>query len=383
MSTFRPTQLVRPQVLSRLKRSSILALLNPFSDHLASRGISLSAFADDKEPLAPLIAVLAAPTESTPPELVERLELLDMIRSSALVFEEGHSSLVERHLAKDDSTGDLAVKILIHAPEVAWREFDRRAHQADRAMVAFSVPSGMPFQMPDDALLRRFETLAGPWFEENARSPFCRVTTRVEEGMVGFAIRHGDLVRRFDVCEEDGSTGLRILRPERLDLARYNLSTGEWQISGIGKKVQEFYRKLFGLIFHGSPSALVHSRHYSLEPLREGPDSLICDPFSAVQFARLRALKLRLPSGGLLTVSGDDVFRSLDYLGSLILGTAELVEACIELKLANRKRRQRVILCPVRDKVSGTQVNAAIEPWLARKGFVNHAADDSFVLESA
>lgn len=383
MSTIRPTQLVRPQVLTRLKRSSILALLQPFSSHLAARGINLDSLANEHEPLGPLVEVLAAPTDATPPELVERLELLDMIRSSALIFEEAHSSLVERHLEKDDSPEDLAVKILLHAPEVAWREFDRQAHLTPRAMVAFSVPSGMPIQLPDEGLIRRFEALAGPWFEGNARSPFCRLNVREENGVVSFVIRHGDLVKRIDVCEEDGSSGLRILRPERVDLARYNSWTGEWQISGIGKRVQEFYRKLFGAVFHGSPAALVHSRRYSLEPLRDGPDSLACDPFSKVQFARLKELKLRLKSGGLLTLSGDDVFRSLDCLSPLILGTSELIEACIELKLANRQRRHPVVLCPVRDKVNGTQVDAGIESWLVGKGFVNRAIDDSFFLESA
>ena len=61
------------------------------------------------------------------------------------------------------------------------------------------------------------------------------------------------------------------VRPERVDVAHYRYLTGEWQISGIGARLQELYRQAFGTAFHGSPNALVHYKRYSLKPLREGP----------------------------------------------------------------------------------------------------------------
>ncbi len=375
-------RLVRPQVLSRLKRSSILALLHPFSGYLATRGVSLPALADENEPLAPLISVLASPTGSTPSDLIERLEMLDVIRFSVPTFEDCYGDLVARLMEKDDTAADMAVKILIHAPQVAWRELDRQALLAPRSSVAFTVSGGLPFHTLDDSLVKRFESLAGPWFEANARSPVCRLHPRIEGGTVSFVIRHGDLLKRIGVCEEDGRTGSRILRPERVDVARYNPATRGWEISGMGARVQELYRKLFGTVFHGSPSALVHSKRYSLEPLREGPDSLVCDPSSNVQFAQLVSLRIRLGRGNEVTLWNGDIFGAFDDLGPTLLSTAELVEARIDLKLANRRRRQKVILCPHRDKVSGLQTDPAIEPWLAQHGFSNPVADDRFVLES-
>ena len=77
---------------------------------------------------------------------------------------------------------------------------------------------------------------------------------------MSFVIRHGDPLRRIGVYEEDGKPGSRLLRPERMDVAHYRHLTGEWQISGIGARLQELYRQAFGVAFHGSANALVHSK---------------------------------------------------------------------------------------------------------------------------
>jgi hypothetical protein len=46
-------------------------------------------------------------------------------------------------------------------------------------------------------------------------------------GGVSLVIRHGDLLKRIGVCDEDGEPGSRLLRPERVDVAHYRHPTGE------------------------------------------------------------------------------------------------------------------------------------------------------------
>jgi hypothetical protein len=384
MPSIRIPRIVRPGVLSHLKPASILSLLSPFEAYFKARGAPLDCLRDPKPVLDEIVSVIASPVETTPPELVERLELLDLIcdPQSGINFEDGYEALVKRLRDHTDSNEDLAVKILIHAPEIAWREFDRQALQAKRSLVSFSSNPAFKFLPPTSQRVTQLEGHLGPWFEENARSGICRVHVREEAGGVSFVIRHGDLLKRIGVFEEDGSQSSKILRPDRVDVAHYRYLTGEWQISGIGRRIQDLYRQTFGTVFHASPHALVHSKRYSLEPLREGPSILKCDPSARIQFAALGALKIELPSGNQVLVSRGDIFQGVAEMNPMLLRTAVLLEARLDLKISARRQMVPVILNPLRDKVCGLHLDDAIEPWLAERGFSNHR-HETFFLESA
>lgn len=373
MPTIRIPRLVRPDVLSKLKPSSIVTLLSPFADYFAARGASLACLDDPKPQLDDIVSVIASPVESTPPDLVERLELLDLISDSQsrINFEDGYAELVKRLRAMDDSDQDLAVKILIHAPDIAWREFDRQALLSRRSLLSLSCNQALNFLPPNAKRIAKLENLLGPWFEENARSGICRVHVRKEPGGTSFVIRHGDLLKRIGVFDEDGSSSFKILRPERVDVAHYRHHSGEWQISGIGRNLQELYRQAFGTIFHSSPNALVHSKRYSLEPLRDGPAILKCDPSARIQFAELDSLKLELSCGNHIAITRGNIFAGIAGLNPLLLQNATLLEARIDFKIATRRRLIPVILTPFRDKVSGMHLDDAIAPWLAERGFCN------------
>ena len=195
-------------------------------------------------------------------------------------------------------------------------------------------------------------------------------------------IRHGDLLKRIGVFDEDGSSSFKILRPERVDVAHYRHHTDEWQTSGIGRRLQELYRQAFGTVFHASPKALVYSKRYSLDPLREGRSILKCDPNSRVQFARLASIKVELPRGYQVAITRGNIFDAIAGLNSSLLQNCILLEARIDFKIAARRRLIPVILTPHRDKVSGLHLDEAIEPWLAERGFSNNH-HESIIVESA
>jgi len=382
MPTIRPPRLIKPGVLANMKRSSVRDLLSPFTPYFAGRGIELSEAGSEDFDLNQLFEVLASPTESTPPELVERLDLLDLIAEtqSTLSFEEEFHELVSRLREADDTAADLAVKILIEAPEIAWREFDRRALLAPRSLVSFRVPGELPFRPVNDGRIAHFREIVAEWFDRNARSGICRVHTREEPDGMAFVIRHGDLLKRLDVLDEEGNSASRILRPERVDVAHFRQITREWQLSGIGTKVQTLYQEAFGLVFHGSRSALIPSHRYSLEPLREGSSALTCNLEGPVQWAELKALKLELPGSQRVTVERR-VFEALDALNAMLLPTAKLLEGSIDLKLAGRRGAVRLKICPERDRILGATGIPAVDAWLVEKGFAT--GDDGGLLASA
>jgi len=382
MPTIRRPRLLKTDVLRGMKPSSIAALLSPYADYLGRRGITIAHLGTPHFDFPALSAVLAVSTEQTPPALVEQLDVLDLISNSqsTLNFEAEYHEIVQRLREPDDGAPDIAVKILLHAPDIALQEFDRQALSARRSLVSFRVKQGMPSFEVTSELIERFRAFVTPWFRDNARSGICHVHHLKEADGDAFVIRHGDLLKRIGIFDEDGNQDSCIVRPERVDVAHFNRLSGEWQVSGLGVKLQELYREAFGTVFHGSIKALAHSKRYSLEPLREGATALQCDLSATVQFAELRTLKLELPSGQQIVINRPPVFDALEHFTPGVLSVVPLVEASLSLKLANRSTRMPVRICPERDVVTGNNADPAIDTWLVEHGFAN---DDTRLLASA
>jgi len=384
MSKITRPRIVRPEILTRLKRENLHSFLGPFHLYFHQRGVPLDALRDPEDPLEELCAVLASPTESTPAELVERLELLDLIAhsESALHFEDGYNALVASLRNEGDSIEDLAAKIIVTAPDVAWREFDRQALAKPRVLTSYRVQQGLPLLQMTPERMNELRDRLSPWFSENARSAACQIHPRVDDDGVSFVIRHGDLLRRINVLEEDGSSSSRILRPECQDVAYYRTATHEWQISGVGHQLQELYRKALGAVLHGSEFAMARSDRYSLEPLRDGEIALKTDFHGHVQFVELTMLKIELPNGCRLTIDRGRVFESIISINPFILRTAPLLEAVLNFKISGRKKQIAVKLTPGNDRVTGIQFDPAIEAWLVERGFSTEI-DESFIRASA
>jgi hypothetical protein len=374
MPSIRIPRIVRPDVLSNLKSSSIFALLQPFECYFMQRGFALKDIFTDRSALDSLVAIIASPNPSTPPELVEQLELLDLITNPlhGISFEEGYDKLVARLLEADDSQDDLNVKILLQAPEIAWREFDRQALHAKRSLYSYSHNPRLPYFPPDEDSAKKLEACMRPWFETNARSGICSVHIRQDAGNISFIIRHGDLLKRLAVFDDQGRSTSAILRPERVDVAHYRRDSHEWQVSGIGRRLQELYCQAFGAVFHGSAAALVASKRYSLEPLREGSTVLACYAGAPVSYARLSMLRLELPCGQKHTIEKGDIFATLKALDSSLFKDVTLLEAKIELKRQNQRRLVPVMINPSRDKIASPHIDVQIEEWLAERGFTTH-----------
>lgn len=184
-------------------------------------------------------------------------------------FEEGFELLVRELREPDDSAADLAVKILLRQPEVAWREFDRRALEVKRSLISYLTPTARTFHEPDRRRLKSLESLMSPWFEANARSGVCRIRALEIESGWAFIVRHGDLVSRIGVITENGETMSALFRPERMDVLYFNRGTGESRISGPGRRLQDLYRAALGRVLHEDHNAL-----RAFEPLHLGATAL-------------------------------------------------------------------------------------------------------------
>ena len=73
------------------------------------------------------------------------------------------------------------------------------------------------------------------------------------------------------------------VRPERVDVAHYRSLTSEWQISGIGRRLQELYRQGFGTVFHASASASRQKRVSGVLDSRQASTALVCQSMTATR----------------------------------------------------------------------------------------------------
>ena len=382
MPTIQRPRLLKTDVLREMKPSSIANLLSPHADYFTSRGIDLTDVGEDGFDFSRLALVLASANELTPPVLVEHLDMLDLISSDQcfLNFENQYHEVLNRIKESDDTPADVAVKILLEAPDLAYREYDRQAVRAERSMVSFRVREGARFMGVNERRIELFKETVGPWFEENSRSATCRFSHLEEGDGHAFVINHGDLLKRLGVLDAEGNQESQVFRPEKIDIAHFHPLTGEWQVSGLGTKLQDLYRRAFGLAFYGSETALMPSKRYSLEPLRDGPESIRCDMMATVQHAELKKLAVTTPDGQDIIISKGMIFEGLNFMNSRFLQAVHLREATISLKLANRKRRVSVRICPDRDTIIGNAADPAIDAWLRERQFAN---DDGRLLASA
>jgi hypothetical protein len=376
--------MVRPGVLTKLKPSTITLLLTPFTAYLTARGTPPEVLETGTAGLAEVMNTAASLCEAAPPELIDRLELLDLLcdPGCGVNFEDSYPDLVSRYAQKGDSLEDIAARIIVHEPAVAWREFDRRALRAKRSFHAYLVRAGCRVLPADRVRLDQLEQILGNGFDSSFRSPACRVSSSTRDGVTSLVIRHGDLLRRMNVIGENGSTTPRILRPERVDVARFCHTTRSWLVTGAGGRLQDLYRISIGTVFHASPSALFSSRSYTLEPLRRGYSSLRCGPDDRVCAAQLACLRIQLPGGGRADFASSDVFGELAKSFPTVISTAEFIEARIDFKVSCRRRRIPVILNPSASRVSGLQHDESVAEWLENRGFITQHSEN-FLLESA
>lgn len=123
-----------------------------------------------------------------------------------------------------------------------------------------------------------------------------------------------------------------LLRPERFDIVHYLKATQEWQLAGIGARIQSEYRCAFCEVSYGNGSALVCSHSYSLAPLLDGISCLNCHTRGAIAHVALKSVTTMRPNKQKVTITGGNVF---DEIGSQPK-PIRILEATLAIKLVGR-----------------------------------------------
>ena len=376
MPAIQPTFFSRPEMLQRMKVSSLHQLFEPFETYLKSRGIVFPISFDNEINKVMLAEVLASHRCDTPPELVEQLELVALLASSSTVqqLELDCDDVLARLRTADDSPADIAVKLLKSAPELAWREFDRQALNCRRSFTSYHPMANRRFLGVNDKNVATLESLLSPWFGKNARSNWCKIRPHEDADSITFMIRHGDLLARISALNDDGSIHSHLLRPERFDIVRYLKATQEWQLAGIGARIQSEYRYAFSEVFYGNESALVCSQRYSLAPLLDGSSCLNCHTRGAIAHVALKSVTMMRPNKQKVTITGGNVFDEIGSQSKPI----RILEATLAIKLVGRRQPVSVTINEERETIKISMNIAAVFAWLEDAGFCveGHYQDD-------
>lgn len=376
MPIIKSPKFARPELIHELKPSSLRSLLEPFRSYLETRGLQLPADRTVVLDYGAISDVLLGLDERTPPDLIETIELLDLLSDPQCVlgFEDRADAMVEGLRESDDAPGDLALKIIRHAPHIAWQVFDRRALTMQRSMTSYFAKE--PLIEPSRERLAILEGAMSPWFHANGRSEVCSVRAHRQAAGWAFVIRHGDPITRIGIIAENGHSTSALFRPERLDIAFFNEGTGEWRISGVGARLQRLYQQALGRELHGDASALTRSSRYTLEPLRGGREVLADHEVPNIRSALLKLLTFRTGACP-VTLGPGDVFGALHGMSIPLSDVTEFHEATFALKLSHRRALVHVRVRPGSDSICATAGMQPVEQWLEQTGFAapHHESD--------
>ena len=377
MPKVKASKFSRPNVLKKVKTDNLLAFMEPHRDYLARLGFAWPDAGTAELDCHALAKILAVPRPDMPPELVDQLDLVDLLSEEQqfLAFESEYSQLVKRLQQPEDSAADIVMRVLRHDAKAAWKAFDKRALAVQRSLSSFLAAEGKEFRAPNAERIKKLEAALAPLFKDSNRSEACRIHHVHDDGQWALIIRHGEPVSRIGTISDDGESGSLLFRPERLDVAYYNVAKREWLISGVSTILKAMYREQIGAVLHGSRHALSPSDRYSLEPLRQGRDWLNDHGVDGVRAALLKEITLRLPTGVDMKLTKGDVFAELLRQRDVHGDGIEFVDATFALTLRHRKRTLHVKVNPLRNVVSGAGGIALVDEWLEDRGFIISNAD--------
>ena len=377
MPKVKTSKFARPNVLKKIKTEILLGFITPHRDYLVRLGFVWPSDGETEVDCHTLARILAVPRPDMPPDLVDQLDLVDLHSEEQqfLAFESEYSQLVKQLQQPLDSPADVVMRVLRHNPQAAWKAFDKRALTVQRALSSFLAAEGKEFRVPSVERITKLEAALAPQFKESNRSEACRIHVVQDDGQCSLIIRHGEPVSRIGTITDNGESGSLLFRPERLDVAYYNVAKREWLISGVSTILKEMYREQIGAILHGSRHALSPSDRYTLEPLRDGRDWLNDHSVEGVRAALLKEITLRLPTGVDMRLSKGDVFAELLRQRDVHGNGIEFVDATFALILRHRKRTLHVKVNPLRNIVSGTGGISLVDEWLEDRDFIITNAD--------
>lgn len=375
MSSLKIKRFGNPDFLRKIQSENLRKLLLRFPDFFRRVQFTIPDGEFGADDLDKLAAHLVSPPSFTPGSLLDAVEMLELLTSvnGLSELQTVAPDLVRQLQAKDDSAGDVALKLWFIDPHAIERIYTKFSIDSQRTLVCFRAPEGSTVKAPTKAACKAIAADLSLHFADLFNTATSEVMPFDEEGGHAFLIRHGDVVKRFGVIDDEGKPDTKALRPLKHDVAFLIPGSCELQVSGRSEEIRELYRSVFSRHLFGNASTLKPAKRFTLEPLRTGRDCLAVPDIAEINGAALRELHLRRKRGTNLTIHrGDDVFSEIEAHGNGYLADFDLTRARFSLRVRGRRRAISLSVSPEDDALRGDTHDPLATAWLDAVRLTTH-----------
>ncbi len=366
-------------ILRSVAHGSLIEFLTPYSDYLAARGLEVTEGGTDADSFdfETLAVILAAPSEETPPKLIDALFYIN-----EMATESGMESLLLELASQgtiinqpDPTPADVALRAWLLDPELVERCHGRQYVHKLRAFLTF-YPDANPSETPKAAnafCLPAIEADLDDWFEKNKMGRHSKVFLLEGRRDLCFLIRRGEPFTRVPSIL-NGESSSQFFQPERHDVVIYKPETGELRVNAKTKGIRALYRQVIGKHLFGDAEYFPDNGRYTLTPLRtEGPLSLTCRDIPGITGIRLKEIQFDI--GGAfnrtITIRSDDVFADLQSDPDLFPERGRISRASFGVRFMDSKRERTVVIKPDNTaKYSRDGDGDLIEQWMRARKFI-------------
>jgi len=379
MATLNLRRFSRIGGLKSIRSDRLVALLEPYREHLRGRGIELPATGSVEPPdYEQVAAFFMRADDATPPELLNAIFYVDELADDDRL-DEILAKFDERGIALENegnqSAADVAVQAwLVNSDLVQEIHAERQVHRA-RSFEAYrprTPPSGT-WREPSDAVREAMQTAFDDWFDTKRRGRGSKVFIFSDTKPYWILVRHGLPMKREGAIEGGKSSGV-VFRPETYDVLAYDPDTGELRVHAGTKGEIDLYRKLIGRFVFGNDDQFALHVEYTLAPLRErGPDVLKCEDVPGIDSIILRQIEIWHP-GGQHEVEihrADDVFAAFLARAPGLPTSGALKCAKFEVKFSDAPSPRMVtIRLPMSTQYVRDDDSTILEAWLRNQNFI-------------
>lgn len=379
MTTFSLRHFSSPRALRGVQPKFLRSLLGRYADYFTARGVDVLGSADERLNYDAIAAVLMAPTEGTPADLVDDLYYVD-----DMATRDGMDALVEAvtragyELEGDIATPyDVAVQVRLRWPAIIERK------HAEHALVhrrrTFEYLQARPgtessFRSPTADGIREVEAFLSTRFHALKRGNACSVFVFERPDGVWILVRRGDPFKR-DAAIEGGGASSVYYRPERYDVLRFDPERGELAVNAdSNKKLVAVYREAMGALFFGDAHSFAAGYKYTLDPLHQDAEgALVCIDIDGIDSITLKEVQVYVggPEGEVaIRRAKRDLLAALRRSGRS-LPALGIVRATFSVKFTGVKE-PRAVTIRSQNVASYTHDSdaAIVEEWLRRRGFI-------------
>ncbi|MBN8457330.1 MAG: hypothetical protein J0M04_05765 [Verrucomicrobia bacterium] len=355
-----------PDFLRKIKPESLLKLLLKFDPFFKARGISLKGSTLKPAQLDQLAALIVSPPSTCPGPLLDAVDMLDMLASTAGLDELRMvaGDLVRKVQETGDTAGDIALKVWLidrHAIEQIYTKF---SIDRGRTMKCYSPGKDHRPVAPVRAVCRAMEKDLEFDCSDLFDTPACEVMAFDDDDGHAFLIRHGEHVKRFEILDDDNKRDTKALRLLKHDVA-FVYNSGEVLLSGRSEEVKESYRQVFSKHLFGDPKLLKPSKRFTLDPIRRGRDCLCGANLDMAAVPLLRELHMRRRgTSRMVILRCDDVFDEIEEHGSDYLRAFNLLRARVSIRVDGERKSPSVLISPEDDAIRGDIHHPVAKHWL-------------------